>query len=84
MSEQSHDCQVEGVCQSLDGADFLAITLTGSGKTGYYIMYMLVILVVLKNSDHFPSLHFPRNPCLIVICPTIGNKHAISAPGLLY
>jgi hypothetical protein len=70
--------------------DLLTITPTGSGKTGYYIMYMLVILAVLKNPDRFPSLRFPKNPCLMVICPTIPlqlemvSKHAISAPGLLY
>jgi hypothetical protein len=34
-------------------------------------MYMLVILAVLKDPDRFPSLSFPKNPCLIVICPTI-------------
>ena len=70
--------------------DLLTITPTGSGKTRYYIMYMLVILTVLKDPDHFPSLSFPKNPCLIVICPTIPlqlemvSKHAISAAGLLY
>src|ERR1700683_5319008 len=68
---EPHDCQVEGVCQSLDGVNLLAITPTGSGKTGYYIMYMLVILAVVKDPDRFPGLSFPQNPCLIVICPTI-------------
>ena len=43
------DYQVEGVCQSLDGVDLLAITPTGSGKTGYYAMYILVVLAVVKN-----------------------------------
>jgi hypothetical protein len=53
-------------------------------------MYMLVILAVLKDPDRFPSLSFPKNPCLIVICPTIplqlemvSNVRAISAVGLL-
>jgi hypothetical protein len=68
---QPHDCQVEGVCQSLDGINLLAITPTGSGKTGYYTMYILVILAVIKDPTLVPSAKFPKNPCLIVICPTI-------------
>ena len=53
-------------------------------------MYMLVILAVLKDPDCFPGLSFPKNPCLIVICPTIPlqlemvSKRAISATALLY
>jgi len=32
LEYEPHDWQVEGVCQSLDGVDLLAITPTGSGK----------------------------------------------------
>lgn len=42
-----HDYQIEGVYVSLDGVHLLAITPTGSGKTGFYTIYMLVILAVL-------------------------------------
>jgi len=63
-----HDYQVEGVCQSLDGVDLLAITPTGSGKTGYYAMY---VLAVVENPLLCPTSKFPKNPCLTVICPTI-------------
>jgi superfamily II DNA/RNA helicase len=66
-----HDWQVEGVCQSLDGIDLLAITPTGSGKTSYYTMYILVVLSVLKDPSLCPTVKFPKNACLIVICPTI-------------
>ena len=51
---------------------------------------MLVILAVLKDPDHFSSNSFPKNPCLIVICPTIPlqlemvSKLAISVAELLY
>jgi superfamily II DNA/RNA helicase len=68
---EPHDHQVEGACQSLDGVNLLAITPTGSGKTAYYIIYMLVILAILQDPDWFPASKFPKNPCLIVICPTI-------------
>lgn len=45
-----HDYQVEGVCKTLDGIDLLAITPTGSGKTGYLSMYMLVVLAATTLS----------------------------------
>ncbi|KAJ7845242.1 P-loop containing nucleoside triphosphate hydrolase protein [Mycena olivaceomarginata] len=66
-----HDHQIDGICVSLDGVDLLAITPTGSGKTGFYTMYMLVIMAVLKDPNLCPSAKFPTDPCLIVICPTI-------------
>jgi len=65
---ERHEWEVEGVCQSLDGVDFLAITPTGSGKTSYYLMY---ILVVLKDTSLCSTAKFPKDACLIVICPTI-------------
>ncbi|KAF8218470.1 hypothetical protein L208DRAFT_1225739, partial [Tricholoma matsutake] len=68
---ESHDWQVEGVCQSLDGVDLLAITPTVSGKTSYYLMYILVILAILKDPSLCPAAKFPKDACLIVICPTI-------------
>ncbi|KAF7341442.1 hypothetical protein MVEN_01881400 [Mycena venus] len=66
-----HDYQIEGVCCSLDGVHLLAITPTGSGKTGYYMMYMLIVLAVLKDPTLCPTAKFPVDPCLVVISPTI-------------
>lgn len=71
LKYEPHDWQIEGVCQSLDGINLLAITPTGSGKTSYYTMYILVVLAVVKNPTLCPTAKFPMNPCLIVICPTI-------------
>jgi len=71
LTYEPHDCQVDGVCKSLDGINLFAITPTGSGKTSYYIMYILVILAVLNDPTLCPTAKFPKNPCLIVICPTI-------------
>ena len=68
---EPHDYQLEGVCKSLDGIDLFAITPTGSGKTGYYILYILVVLAVIKDPTLCPSAKFPENPCLLIICPTI-------------
>jgi superfamily II DNA helicase RecQ len=53
-------------------------------------MYMLVILAILKDPDRFSTNSFPKNPCLVVICPTIPlqlemvSKRAISLAELLY
>ncbi|KAJ7115601.1 P-loop containing nucleoside triphosphate hydrolase protein [Mycena crocata] len=66
-----HDFQVEGLCKSLDGKNLFAITPTSSGKTSYYILYILVILAVLKDPSLCPSAKFPENPCLLVVCPTV-------------
>jgi hypothetical protein len=71
LNYEPHDCQIDGVCQSLDGINLLAITPTGSGKTSYYIMYILVVLAISQNPSLCTTAKFPQNPCLIVICPTI-------------
>ena len=34
-------------------------------------MYILVVLAVINNPLLCPTAKFPKNPCLIVICPTI-------------
>ncbi|KAJ7127278.1 P-loop containing nucleoside triphosphate hydrolase protein, partial [Mycena crocata] len=66
-----HDHQLEGVCKSLDGVHLFAITPTGSGKTSYFILYIIIILEIIKNPALCPSAKFPANPCLLVVCPTI-------------
>ena len=68
LEYEPHDWQVEGICQSLDGVD---LTPTGSSKTSYYMMYILVILAVLKDPSLCPTAKFLENACLTVICPTI-------------
>ncbi|KAF8172422.1 P-loop containing nucleoside triphosphate hydrolase protein, partial [Mycena galopus ATCC 62051] len=76
---EPHDDQLEGVCKSLDGIHLVAITPTGSGKTGYYTIYMLVMLAVVADPTLCPSASFPSNPCLLVICPTIPLQLEMSA-----
>ena len=71
LQYEPHSCQIEGVCQSLDGINLFVITPTGSSKTSYYIMYILVVLTVIDKPLLCLSAKFPKNPCLIVICPTI-------------
>ena len=69
-----HDYQLDGVCQVLDGLDLLAVTPTGSGKTGF----VYILLLVLQGLQQKPELRppgvrkFPRDPIIFVVCPTIA------------
>ncbi len=69
-----HDYQLEGVCKALDGVDLLSVIATGSGKTGYLLMYMLAILALQDE----PSVackfarRFPVNPAMVIVYPTNG------------
>lgn len=71
---EPHDYQIDGICKSLDGVSLLAITPTGSGKTAYYALYMLV-LQALSQDLHLQQLtgvKVPENPAMIIAYPTLG------------
>jgi superfamily II DNA/RNA helicase len=68
---EPHNWQIEGICSILDNLDLMVTTATGTGKTGLFIMLMLVICAI----SHEPSLalgpkRFPKDPAMIVVCPT--------------
>ncbi|KAF9475610.1 hypothetical protein BDN70DRAFT_935715 [Pholiota conissans] len=65
-----HDYQLDGITAVLDGVDMLAITATGSGKSGYIYMLMHVILAILESPSLYPSAKFPADPAILVIYPT--------------
>ncbi|KAJ3015046.1 hypothetical protein NUW54_g1149 [Trametes sanguinea] len=65
-----HDYVLEGVSQSLDGVDLLAITPTGSGKTSFLIAYLVVMNAILESPQLCPSAAFPKNPVMIIVVPT--------------
>lgn len=71
---EPHDYQLEGVCKALNGVDLLAITPTGSGKSGFMVMYMLVYLAISQRPDFIPAAYRAgfqvKNPAIIVLCPT--------------
>lgn len=50
-----HTYQLEGACKALDGLDVLAITPTGSGKTGFLLIYMLVAQAIAKDPTLCPA-----------------------------
>jgi ATP-dependent helicase YprA (DUF1998 family) len=47
---EPHDFQVEGICAVLDGRDLLATMATGSGKTRFFIMLMLVMRAISEDN----------------------------------
>ncbi|KAJ3719964.1 hypothetical protein C8R42DRAFT_672284 [Lentinula raphanica] len=73
---QPHDYILEGIGALLDGRDLVAITPTGSGKTGY-IAYTARVVVreLTRHPESFPEIKnlatkFPENPLILAICPT--------------
>ncbi|KAI1781866.1 P-loop containing nucleoside triphosphate hydrolase protein [Ganoderma leucocontextum] len=69
-----HDYQLEGVCKALDGIDLLAVTPTGSGKTGFLTMYLLMMHAIMDNpslcAPKKPPPHFRKDGAMVVVCPT--------------
>ena len=66
---EPHDVQIEGICKVLDHIDLFAILATGTGKTSFLSMYMLVVLAIQKDPSLCPTAEFPPNPCMLAICP---------------
>ncbi|KAL1674911.1 P-loop containing nucleoside triphosphate hydrolase protein, partial [Schizophyllum commune] len=72
LREHPHDHQLDVVTHTLDRTDVLAITYTGSGKSGYIYMAVTIINAILEDPDICPTAIFPRSPLVLVICPTIA------------
>jgi len=70
-----HNVQIEGFCKILDNIDLFAVLATGSGKTSFLSMYILVVLAIKKDPSLCPTANFPDNPCILVICPTKYLEH---------
>lgn len=68
-----HDYQLDGITAVLDGSNMLAISATGSGKSGYIYMLMHVVLEFLETPTLCPTAKFPTDPAILVIYPTIAN-----------
>jgi len=68
---EPHDYQCEGICRALDGDDIIATMPTGAGKTGLLSFLMLVIRAISRDSSlALQNRTFPKDPCMLVICPT--------------
>ncbi|KAJ6537599.1 hypothetical protein B0H10DRAFT_2246004 [Mycena sp. CBHHK59/15] len=61
---------MDGICKVLDGIDLVAVTPTGSGKTGYLFLSILVMIAIANTPSLCPSVKFPKDPAIVVMCPT--------------
>jgi superfamily II DNA or RNA helicase len=65
-----HSYQIDGVCKVLDKVDLVAVTPTGSGKTGFLFLSILVMIAIAANPSLCKDASFPKDPAIIVVCPT--------------
>jgi hypothetical protein len=65
-----HDYILDGVCPVIDGFNLLATTPTGSGKTGFFTLLMLVREIAADKTLAIGNEVFPIDPVMIVVCPT--------------
>jgi len=66
-----HDYILDGLCPVVDGFNLLATTPTGSGKTGYLILLMIIARdIAVDKTLTIGTEVFPRDPVMIVVCPT--------------
>ena len=80
LSCDLYDDQLEGICKMIDGINLMAITCTGSGKTGYFTMYMLFLLAPSKDPRIVaPAKNsVPNNPVMVLVFPTNGVEEEVS------
>src|SRR6202040_2986694 len=63
---EPHDYVLDGICHVMDGYNLLATTPTGSGKSGYYILLMLVVReIAADESLMIREKRFPKDPVMI-------------------
>ena len=68
---EPHDFQMEGICAVWDGHDLLATMASRSGKTGYFIMLMLVMSAISEDETlALGERTFSKDPAMIIVCPT--------------
>ncbi|KAJ7685855.1 P-loop containing nucleoside triphosphate hydrolase protein [Mycena rosella] len=67
---EPHCYQMDGICKVLDGIDLVAITPTGSGKTGHLFLTILVMIAIAKTPSLCPTVKFPKDPAIVAVCPT--------------
>jgi hypothetical protein len=74
---------MDGVCKVLDKIDLVAVTPTGSGKTGFFFLTILVMIVITANPSLCPSASFPKDPAIVVVCPTNSIEQQMVSPSML-
>ena len=67
-----HDYILDGICPVMDGFDLLPSTPTGSGKTGYLILLMLVVREIAADKTlAITKENFPKDHCWCVLHPSL-------------
>ncbi len=79
---EAHQDQLLGVCKVLDGVDLIVVAPTGSGKTGYIFMALVVMRAIGRDPSLCSTISFPKDPIIIVICPT--HQYTRSADGMWF
>ncbi|KAJ6529414.1 P-loop containing nucleoside triphosphate hydrolase protein [Mycena vulgaris] len=67
---EPHSYQLDGICKVLDKIDLVAVTPTGSGKTGFLFLTLIVMIAISANPSLCPTASFPQDPAIVVVCPT--------------
>jgi hypothetical protein len=80
---EPHMYQMDGVCKVLDRIDLVAVTPTGSGKTGFFFLTILVMIAITANPLLCPSASFPKDPAIVVVCPTNSIEQQMVSPSIL-
>ncbi|KIY43250.1 P-loop containing nucleoside triphosphate hydrolase protein [Fistulina hepatica ATCC 64428] len=67
-----HDYQIDGVVHTLDREHLVAVTPTGSGKSGYHAMPIRILLAIANDPYIISpySYHVPKHPKALLIYPT--------------
>ena len=61
-----HDYQLDGITHALDGQDVVAVSATGSGKSAYIYMLVIILLAMAKNPSIAPiKKKFPADPAVV-------------------
>lgn len=74
LKYRPHDYQLDGVCNSLDGCDLVAIMATGTGKTAYFTMYMTLLRALSRTHGALrcDGVTAPEHPAMVIVYPTVG------------
>ena len=69
--------QIESICKTFDKIDLFAVLPTGSGKTIFLPMYMLVVLAIQKDPSLCPIAKFLRG-----VIPSLASKEILHSAGM--
>ncbi|TRM55361.1 P-loop containing nucleoside triphosphate hydrolase protein [Schizophyllum amplum] len=77
--QEPHDHQLDVITRVLDRKHVLAVTYTGSGKSGYIYMVIIVLRALASDPSLCPQYKGPQNPVITVICPTNALEDDLEA-----